>query len=70
MNSDDIISYLKFFACSMIISPLLYAFFRLDMSKFESLLCTGVIGTDMLMLMILTYNYLEYGIFWFFVSKK
>ncbi len=63
MKKEDAISYLKIFGGLIIISPLIFAFFRLDYSTGNSFAITAVIYVALMALAISMYNYLQHGNF-------
>ena len=70
MNKTDIISYLKIAGGLLLIFPLVHAFFALDFG----LLKGGCIAVGLYVLLMLIaipmFNYLEYGKFKYWISKK
>jgi len=55
----DYISYLKIAGGLLMSSPLVYGFFRLDMTLKESLMITGTIYVICITVGIILFNYLE-----------
>lgn len=68
MIKEDIISYLKILGGILMISPLIYEFLSLDSES--PLLITSIIYLFLILLIIPLYNYLQYGLFWYWVNKN
>lgn len=68
MIKEDIISYLKILGGLLIISPLVYGYISFESES--PLAITSIIYLFFMMLSILMYNYLEYGLFWFWIGKN
>ena len=70
MKKTDIFSYLKILGGLSLTFPLVHAFFALDFG----LLKGGFIAIGLYIILMLIaipmFNYLEYGIFWYWVSDK
>lgn len=68
MIKEDIISYLKILGGILMISPLIYGFLSLESES--PLLITSIIYLFLILLIIPLYNYLQYGLFWYWVNKN
>jgi hypothetical protein len=71
MNSSMIYSYLKIIGGTAMVSPLFYAFLNLEPKIVDNPLKVLIITYLILWTLgIMMFNYLEYGIFWIYISKK
>ena len=70
MKREDIISYLKMAACMLMVFPLIHAFFALDFGLYKGGLIATGIYFSMLALAIPMYNYLQYGLFRYWISDR
>jgi hypothetical protein len=70
MKKIDIISYLKILGGSLMVFPLVHAFFALDFGIKKGALIAVCLYIGIMLIIIPMYNYLEYGVFWYWVSNK
>lgn len=70
MKKTDIISYLKILGALLLIFPLVHAYFALDMGLLKGGLVTIGVYVFLMLLAIPMFNYLEYGVFWYWISDK
>lgn len=68
MIKEDIISYFKVLGGILMISHLIYGFLSLESES--PLLITSIIYLFLILLIIPLYNYLQYGLFWYWVNKN
>ena len=70
MIKEDVISYLKILGLLLMMSLPIYGSISTDGGSDSPLLITSIIISFLMGLGILLYNYLQYGLFWFWVSKE
>ena len=70
MKKEDVISYLKIFGGLMLIFPLVHAYFALDFGLMKGGLIALALYVGLMLLAIPLFNYLQYGIFWYFVNDE
>jgi len=70
MKKEDLISYLKILCSLLLIFPLVHAFFMLDFGFVKGGLIAVGVYIILMLIAIPMFNYLEYGIFWYWVGNK
>ncbi len=70
MKKIDIISYLKILGGLSLTFPLVHTFFALDHGLFNGGLIAIGLYIILMLIAIPMFNYLEYGVFWYWISDK
>ncbi len=70
MKKTDIFSYLKILGGLSLAFPLFHAFFALDFGLMKGGFIAIGLYIVLMLIAIPMFNYLEYGIFWYWVSDK
>lgn len=70
MKKNDIFSYLKILGGLSLTFPLVHTFFALDFGLFKGGFIAIGLYIGLMLIGIPMFNYLEYGIFWYWISDK
>lgn len=70
MKKIDIFSYLKILGGLSLTFPLTHAFFALDFGLLKGGFIAIGLYVALMLIAIPMFNYLEYGVFWYWVSDK
>lgn len=70
MKKTDIFSYLKILGGLSLTFPLVHAFFALDFGLLKGGFIAIGLYIVLMLIAIPMFNYLEYGVFWYWVSDE